>query len=300
MATVIGTRGSRLALVQANWAAEALRQIGHTPEIRIIKTKGDVVHDRFDKMEGKGFFTKEIEEALLCGDIDVAVHSLKDLPTADAPGLKVSAIPEREDPLDILVTEKPLAMKDLGPDLNGLRIGTSSNRRVAGLRQHAPDAEFLPIRGNVPRRIEKMRQGEVDVVVLAQAGIKRLSLELPGLYVFPLRPEFLTPAPGQGALALQVRADDGPDLSALTHGETANCVNAERAVLAHLEGGCQLPLGVLVQPGDQGYRMRLFLQPKQGREAVRLDLTAGDTRQLVAQAIERLDRAIDENLPDTN
>lgn len=287
-------------MVQANWAAEALRQIDLNPEIRIIKTKGDVVMDRFDKMEGKGFFTKEIEDALLSGDIDVAVHSLKDLPTTDTPGLKVCAIPEREDPHDVIITDKPLVMRELGPDLNGLRIGTSSNRRVAGIRFHAPKAEFFPIRGNVPRRIQKMRDGEVDAVVLAQAGINRLTLDLDGLYVYPLSSEFLTPAPGQGALGIQVRAADGPDLSALTHSETSACVGAERAILAHLEGGCQLPLGVLVEPVDEGYRLRLFLQPVAGGHAVRLELTGEEPARLAEQAIERLDRATDENLPDAD
>lgn len=289
MRTVIGTRGSRLALIQANWVADRVRMAGMIPEIRVIKTKGDVVQDRFDKMEGKGFFTKEIEEALLANDIDIAVHSLKDLPTTMPSGLEIGAIPRREDPRDVILTQKPLVSMSHGPNLNHLRIGTSSNRRVAGLSQVAPAAVFVPFRGNIPRRIEKVRAGEVDAAVLALAGLNRLGLSLAGLCVYPLTPEFLTPAPGQGALALQVRAGVGPDLSKLHHRETADCVNAERAVLAHLEGGCQLPLGVLVQPQQGGYRMQIFLgRSIQAGGPIRLDFIEQDPANLVNQAIDKL------------
>lgn len=289
MKTTIGTRGSRLALVQAHATADALGKLGMDPEIRIIKTKGDVVQDRFDKMEGKGFFTKEIEDALLHGDIDLAVHCLKDLPTSMTPGLAVGAIPEREDPHDVLISAKPLTFLEGQPQLNGLRVGTSSNRRVAGLRSYSPLAEFLPIRGNVPRRVEKMASGEVDVVVLAQAGLNRLGLSLDGLHAYRLSPEHLVPAPGQGALALQVREGSTLDLSALHHRETARCVEGERRVLAHLDGGCQLPLGVLLQPKDDGYRLQLFLGRDLGAGGpLRMDFRGASPEALVDQALERL------------
>lgn len=289
MGPVIGTRGSRLALVQAHWVADQLRKEGLNPEIKIIKTKGDVVQDRFDKMEGKGFFTKEIEEALLHKDIDLAVHCLKDLPTTNTPGLCIGAIPKREDPRDVIVSTQPLAFNDAGPVLAGLRVGTSSNRRVAGLKVHAPTATFVPIRGNVPKRMEKTQTGEVDVAVLALAGLNRLQLELEPFTVTTLSPDFLTPAPGQGALALQIREGESNILSNLHHQPTAECVTAERQVLAHLDGGCQLPLGVLVEPVTLGFRMRLFLGPREaGETASHHDFAQPSLTALVDKAIALL------------
>jgi len=289
MRVVIGTRGSRLALVQAHWVEAELRRLQFEPEVKIIRTKGDVVKDRFDKMEGKGFFTKEIEDALIEREIDVAVHCLKDLPTAGTPGLALSAIPVREDARDVVISRKPLSQGKFGPVLDGLTVGTSSNRRVAGLQEHAPTAIFSPIRGNVPRRIEKMVQGEVDVVVLAQAGLNRLGLDLSKYQVQTLEPEFLVPAPGQGALALQVRAGQEEILRVLHHEETARCTSAERKILAYLEGGCQLPLGVYVHPWKTGYRMFLYLGDIQKKRAGRrLLLEASSPEDLVEKALSEL------------
>jgi len=257
---VIGTRGSRLALAQANWVSSTLASGGVENRVQVIETKGDVVQDRFDKMEGKGFFTGEIEAALHRGDIDLAVHCLKDLPTSSPEGLKIAAIPEREDPLDVIVSANTLEKKENGlPNLDELRIGTSSNRRVFGLKHHYPSATFVPIRGNVPTRIQKMIDGQADVVILAAAGLNRLAMDLTALNIYAAPPPLLVPAPGQGALALQTRSDSELDLSAFHHEETARCVGQERRVLAELEGGCQLPLGVLIRRNEDRYHLDLFL-----------------------------------------
>lgn len=260
MTIVIGTRGSKLALVQANWVSAQLTQHGMDNRIHIIKTKGDVVQDRFDKIEGKGFFTSEIEAALHAGEIDLAVHSLKDLPTESPDGLAIVAIPEREDPYDVLVSTKALPRDERGyPNLDGLCIGTSSNRRVYGLKAMFPNTTYEPIRGNVPTRIAKMQAGQADVLVLAQSGLNRLAMEWPGIHFEPLRPPLLVPAPGQGALGLQTRTNAAFDLSFMHHDHTAECVNAERRVLASLDGGCHLPLGVLIRAVEKGYRLDMFL-----------------------------------------
>jgi len=288
----IGSRGSALALAQANWAAAQIRSRGLECEVRIIKTKGDVVMDRFDKIEGKGFFTKEIEDALGSGEIDLAVHSLKDLPTVSPEGLMIRAIPEREDPMDVLIAPKPLPIREDGlPDLNGLVIGTSSNRRVQALASLYPESGFEPIRGNVPTRIGKTVGGEVDVVVLARAGINRLAdeLDLEGFFVWDAFPPLLTPAPGQGALAMQTREVFDADISFLHHERTARCVNAERRILHALEGGCQLPLGVLIRPEEGGeWRIDLFRGFLDDTPPVRLSRNGATPEALAEQALSEL------------
>lgn len=266
----IGTRGSKLAMVQAQWVAAQLRNANIDVAIEIIKTKGDVVMDRFDKIEGKGFFTAEIEYALHQGDIDVAVHCLKDLPTQDAPGLSIVAITEREDPRDVMISKAPIALVDGIPQVNGMTLGTSSNRRVAGLLKHSPQATFEPIRGNVQTRISKMARGDCDAIVLAQAGINRLhgDLDLSDYQCYTLDPEVLVPAPGQGALALQIRTGEAIDLSAMHHDWTARSCAAERRILSALEGGCQLPLGVYVSGTEGDVRMQVFKGSTPKDEAV--------------------------------
>ncbi len=289
---VIGSRGSRLALAQAEWTAAKLRAHGLECELNIIKTKGDVVMERFDKIEGKGFFTKEIEDALTAGAIDLAVHSLKDLPTASPPGLAIRAIPERESPYDALIAKTPLPKDASGaPDLAGMTVGTSSNRRVQALAALCPEARFKPIRGNVPTRLAKMADGEVDAVVLARAGLNRLGLNLDGFHTIEARPPMMTPAPGQGALALQTRDGFDEDISFLHHEPTARCVHAERRILAALEGGCQLPLGALIQSDGDGFRLDLFRGFADGREPTRLELQGPAPESLADQAIAALTAA---------
>lgn len=282
---VIGTRGSKLALVQAHWVSGELTKHGHENRIEIIKTKGDVVQDRFDKIEGKGFFTREIEDALSNGDIDLAVHCLKDLPTASPEGLVNKAITEREDPYDILVSTKPFKFLDNGfPDLNGQTVGTSSNRRVAGLQHHYENASFAPLRGNVPTRLEKLKRGDADTIVLACAGINRLSMPMDEYYTFRAAPPLLVPAPAQGALALQVREGYELDLSFLHHDMTKRCTDGERHILSALEGGCQLPLGVLIRERGPGvFHLELFLG-KSDRYAENVHLSMnGDTPEAVTE-----------------
>ena len=289
---VIGTRGSKLALAQAHWVSDELSARGMANEIRILKTKGDIVQDRFDKIEGKGFFTKEIEDALLAGTIDLAVHCLKDLPTEETAGLTIAAITERENPYDVLVGAKLIAQKENGaPILNGLVIGTSSNRRVQGLAANNLKARFVPLRGNVPTRITKMEEGLADAIVLAKAGVNRLGLDLSHLHVVDCPPPILVPAPGQGALALQTRSTATMDLSHFHHQLTADCVAAERRVLNALQGGCQLPLGVLVLPAAAGFTMELFLGSVDGNaEPLTLSLSGSNPMDMAEEALAEIKR----------
>lgn len=236
----IGTRGSQLARWQAEWVRSRL---GNAAEIFVIKTQGDAEVDRpLHELEGKGFFTKEIEEALLDGRIDIAVHSLKDLPTSLPAGLALAAIPTRHDPRESLVGGQSLAA--LRP---GTRIGTSSLRRIAQVRFMRPDLEVVPLRGNVPTRVRKVENSEgLDAALLAIAGLERLEL---GNKANVLDPFDVMPAPGQGALGIEIRANDGATRKALhpLHDRSsARDVAAERSLLAALGGGCQAPVAAWV------------------------------------------------------
>lgn len=241
----IGTRGSALARWQAEWVRGALAACGVVAELVVIRTRGDAEVDRpLHQLEGKGFFTKEIEDALLAGRIDVAVHSLKDLPTTLPPGLALAAVPRRADPAEALVTRMPGAA-GVAALPAGARIGTSSLRRVAQLRYLRADVEIVPLRGNVPTRVRKVQEGRdgLDAAVLAGAGLERLALSRH--IAARLDPLEVMPAPGQGALGLEVRADDARARAALAPlGDAASArqVAAERALLAALEGGCQAPV----------------------------------------------------------
>ncbi len=239
----IGTRGSDLALAQAEWVSEALRQRGADTSIRVIKTTGDRVGAVPLAALGlqlgvKGVFTKEIEDALLAGGIDVAVHSLKDLPTQQHPELELGCVPRRADPRDVLVGASS------GELAGRPRIGTGSRRRAAQLRAFLPEARIRDIRGNVGTRIRKLRSGRYDAVVLAAAGLERLG-RLAEVAEF-LSTDRMVPAPGQGALGIQVRAGDRRVLdtvAALHDPAVAAQVEAERAVLREVGGGCDVPLG---------------------------------------------------------
>lgn len=239
----IGTRGSKLALWQANWVKSALGK--HYPEISVeiqtIKTTGDKILDvPLAKVGGKGLFVKEIEEALLDGRVDVAVHSMKDMP-ADLPdGLCIGAVPEREIPNDVLISNNGKALCDLP---KGARVGTSSLRRAAQLLAIRPDLAILPLRGNLDTRIKKLESNQLDAIVLAAAGVKRLNLA--DKITQHLNVDLLIPAVGQGALCIEIREND-PEVSSivsvLDHFETNRVVAGERAFLARLEGGCQVPM----------------------------------------------------------
>lgn len=251
----IGTRGSQLARWQADWVRARLAEQGVPAELVVIKTQGDAEVDRpLHELEGKGFFTREIEEALLDGRIDVAVHSLKDLPTALPDGLALAAIPKRHDPRESLVGGTSLS--DLPA---GTRIGTSSLRRIAQVRFLRPDLQVVPLRGNVPTRVRKVETGDgLDAALLAIAGLERLELGNKASLIDPLD---VMPAPGQGALGIEIRADDGATRKALTplqDPESAAAVSAERALLAALGGGCQAPVAAYVGGQEPGARSRLY------------------------------------------
>ncbi len=253
----IGTRGSKLALWQATYTQQQLREAGIDSELVVIKTQGDLVqHLSFDKLEGKGFFTKEIEDALLHGAVDLAVHSMKDLPTTAPEGLVTTAVSYRDNPADwLLVRPEAIAEGNVFKLRDGASIGTSSNRRKAQLRDFRPDLTLTDLRGNVPTRIEKLRQGQYDGIMLAAAGLVRLQLDLSDLVVVPLNPREFVPAPAQGVLAWQTHGDDLDTrrlLKYLHQPEVSACTNVERRVLQLMEGGCQLPLGVYCERDVQG------------------------------------------------
>jgi hydroxymethylbilane synthase len=249
MRIVIGTRGSKLALAQSALVAKRLRGLGAETSVSVIRTSGD--RQRSAPAEaGPGVFVKELEEALLRGEVSLAVHSLKDLPTGSREGLTVAAVPERADPSDALVTRGGAALSDLA---SGARVGTGSIRRVAQLRACRPDLVFAPVRGNVDTRLRKLEQGDLDALVLAAAGLIRLGLA--ARIAERLASDICLPAPGQGALALQVRADDDATqslIAQLDHAPSRAAVTAERAFLEQLGGGCTVPVGALaVVNGDQ-------------------------------------------------
>ncbi|WP_200912330.1 hydroxymethylbilane synthase [Pedobacter sp. Leaf216] len=244
----IGTRGSDLALWQANHIKDELAAIGIEAGIKIIKTQGDkILNLRLDKLEGKGFFTKELEEELLSGTIDLAVHCLKDLPTTHPDGLIIAALPPREEASEYLLILKDCV--DVSQKLSlkkGAMVGTSSNRRKAQLLGLRPDLEIEDLRGNVPTRIQKLRDEDYDAILIAKAGVKRLNLDVSDLHVEELETTEFIPAPAQGALAIQIRENDTELFDALQKlhdPETAETVTVERKVLNLFEGGCHMPLG---------------------------------------------------------
>lgn len=254
---IIGSRGSALALWQAHFMQDQLRSVGHESEVIIIKTKGDQIqHLSFDKLEGKGFFTKEIEDQLLAGTIDVAVHSMKDLPTSSPEGLRIAATSYREDPSDTI-----LILPDHYDASEPLRIrketvvGTSSARRKAQLKDLNPSVVTEDIRGNVPTRIQKLREGQFGAIVLATAGLNRLALDLSDLQVVQMHPREFVPAPAQGVLAYQTREEDihmRKIIAKIGDLDVARRTNVERKVLQMMDGGCHLPLGVYCEQDQLG------------------------------------------------
>ena len=255
----IGSRGSNLALWQANYVKDELSDLGIECIIKIIKTKGDKIQNlSFDKIEGKGFFTKEIENALLKNEIDLAVHSLKDLETDQPKGLCIAAIPKREDPADVLLIN-PNSV-DESQILNIVKnsvVGTSSARRKNQLLLFREDVVIKDMRGNVPTRVNKLRTKEYDAIVLAKAGLNRLKIDLSEFYVEKLPVNSFIPAPAQGALGLQVRESDKDlmrILEKITHKESQENVNFERKILNGINGSCHSPLGVYSVKDQNGLR----------------------------------------------
>jgi hydroxymethylbilane synthase len=242
----IATRGSALALWQANWTRDRLMADDHTltVELLVLKTRGDKIQDRaLSEVGGKGLFVKEIEEALLDGRAEVAVHSMKDLPADIPEGLMLGAMPEREDPRDALIVAPAHAARDVASLPARARVGTSSLRRICQLRARRPDVEIVALRGNVDTRVRKVDAGELDAIILACAGLNRLGYA--GRITAPLTVEESLPAIGQGALAIECRVDDAETrarLLRLDHRPTALAVTAERAFLRRLAGDCKTPL----------------------------------------------------------
>lgn len=266
----IGTRGSPLALAQANLVRERLSAAheglqGAGSEICIIKTTGDQILDRpLAEVGGKGLFTKEIEEALLEGRIDLAVHSMKDMPTVLPDGLDIPCLLEREDPRDAFVSPKAAALWDL-PE--GAVVGTASLRRQAQILRRRPDLKVINFRGNVQTRLRKIEAGEADATLLALAGLKRLGLTGAATGVIPL--DDMLPAVAQGAIGIECRAGDDRVLEflvALNHPATRTCVAAERAMLEVLDGSCRTPIAGLAQLDDaDGISFRAMVLTPDGR-----------------------------------
>jgi hydroxymethylbilane synthase len=289
-----GSRGSDLALAQTRAIATELRQrTGQQFAIEVIETKGDKnIGKPIAEIGGKGLFTAELETALREGHIDVAVHSLKDLPVEDPNGLTIGAIPERENPRDVLVFATDARDPEGGtiPLLGECVVGTSSPRRSSALLSARPDLQVSDIRGNIDTRVRKVRDGEYHATVLAAAGLSRLGLDTAGLERVELPVDAFTPAPGQGALGIQCRANDARILgllAAVNDRTAADCVSAERSLLLALGGGCSMPLGALVTPIENGFRMiaSLFSETRPTCGA-KLDVTAASPHRLAAIAAD--------------
>jgi hydroxymethylbilane synthase len=238
---ILGTRGSKLALVQAEECVARLRRAGIEVEVRIINTTSEHLPDTpLAVIDQRDVFTRQLDEALLSGEIDLAVHSLKDVPTELPEGISLSAVTRRHDPSDVLVSDERYTLDTLPHEAV---VATSSLRRKAQLLHHRPDLEIVGIRGNVDTRVRKMREGAADAVVLARAGLERLGLDAQHT-VIP--PDIVLPAVGQGALVVATMGDHplrGPIREALNHEPTERAVHAERAMLRALEGGCRVPVG---------------------------------------------------------
>ena len=245
MKLVVGTRGSNLALVQTNWVVDQLKKAnpGVEFEVKIIKTKGDLIKDLpLDKIGDKGLFVKEIEKSLLDGEIDMAVHSMKDMPSYLPEGLKFAHSPKREDPRDALIFKE--GYKSLDDLPQGARIGTGSKRRKYQLLKHRPDLEIVPIRGNIETRIKKIETEKLDGVVLAASGLRRAGLDDKIDYYIPT--DIMLPAPAQGILALEIREDDKETekiIDSIKDDITKIQIDAERGFLIGVNGSCHIPMG---------------------------------------------------------
>jgi hydroxymethylbilane synthase len=266
----IGSRGSALALWQAEHVKDRLAALGHDVSITVITTTGDRVLDRrLENVGGKGAFLKEIEEAMLAGTIDLAVHSLKDVPTSLPEGLHLCAYLERADARDAFISREGVTLAGLPA---GARIGTTSLRRQAQLRARRSDLLISDLRGNVDTRLRKLREGELDAILLAMAGLVRLGRA--SEVTEALAPDVILPAPGQGTIALECRQADEDVAAAvgpLNHPASQRCVTAERAFLAALGGGCNVPLGAYAEEDGAELRLRALVSRVDGREALTAD-----------------------------
>ena len=288
---IIGTRGSKLALWQADYIEQRLREEypGLSVTQKRVTTKGDRILDvPLAKIGGKGLFTKELEEEMLSGGIDLAVHSLKDMPAKVPDGLVIAAVTKRLDPGDALVSNRFSSFEELP---KGARVGTSSLRRRAQLLCARPDLEMLDLRGNVNTRLRKLDEGEYDAIVLAVAGLKRLGFADRIRQVLPR--EMVLPAVGQGALAIETREDDRETrdmLAFLRDDDTICCTEAERSFLARVEGGCQEPVGVYATAEGDGLKVEAVIASLDGQRFYRGDVngTRRDAAKLGENLAEKL------------
>ena len=292
----IGSRGSQLALWQANHISALLRARGHEVEIEIIHTTGDKITDvALAKVGTKGMFTKEIEEALADGRVDLAVHSLKDLPTELSIGFEIAAITERQDPRDAFCSRHYSKIADLP---NGARIGTSSLRRQAQLKAIRPDLDIHPLRGNVDTRLRKLEQGEYDAIILASAGLKRLGKT--ELLKEIISAEIMCPAAGQGALGIEIREGDAKTrelLGFLNDPSARAATTCERALLNSLGGGCQVPIGAFAERRNGKLHLESIVADPDGSKVLRDSRDGEDPEKLgTAAGAELLRRGGDQIL----
>jgi hydroxymethylbilane synthase len=278
----IGSRGSQLALWQANHVKALLEGQGHQVEIEIIKTTGDKITEvALAKVGTKGMFTKEIEEALEEGRVDLAVHSLKDLPTELQPQFELAAVMKRQDPRDAFLSVDYVSFKDLP---KGARVGTSSLRRQAQLKAIRPDLDIHPLRGNVDTRLRKLEEGQYTAIILASAGLNRLGLTKRVREIIP--PEVVCPAVGQGALGIECRSNDSRTkelLRFLDDAPTRRACAAERALLRTLGGGCQVPIGAHAETVDGHLRLTAVVARPDGSLVLREQQTGSDPEKLGAE-----------------
>lgn len=292
----IGTRGSDLALWQANFTKTRLEKLGAEVEIIIIKTQGDKIqHLSFDKMEGKGFFTKEIEDFLLNKKVDLAVHSHKDLETTEPEGLKVIAVSHREDPSELLLMHPSAfdASQKFGIKANAI-LGTSSARRKCLIGSFRSDIQLKDLRGNVPTRINKLRNGDYDGILLAKAGVSRLGLDVSDLHFEVLDYNEFIPAPAQGVLAWQTRENDtelNKFLSQLNDDHVAKTTFVERSILKKCNGGCQLPLGVYCELTEGVYHLKVSYAPSLEQQMIHFSLKDSSPEALINKALEKIQSA---------
>jgi hydroxymethylbilane synthase len=283
----IGSRGSQLALWQANHISALLRERGHEVEIEIIKTTGDKITDvALAKVGTKGMFTKEIEEALAAGRVDLAVHSLKDLPTEVPRGFEIAAITKRENPRDVFVSKKHNSIDELP---RGARVGTSSLRRQAQLKAVRPDLDIYPLRGNVDTRLRKLDAGDYAAIILAAAGVNRLGLTAFVKQVIPA--DIMCPAAGQGALGIEIRqGDEGTrrHLAFLDDSAARVATTCERALLNKLGGGCQVPIGAFAEVRDGRIHLEGVVAHPDGSLVLRESRDGGDPERLGSEVGETL------------
>jgi hydroxymethylbilane synthase len=281
----IATRGSQLALWQANWVRAQLEAQGLTSELVLIETQGDREQVPFSKMQGQGFFTKAVQSAVLEDRADLAVHCLKDLPSAIMPGLMIAAIPEREDARDVLIARKEFVESSSKFGLKpGTIVGTSAVRRRAQVQAIDANLELRELRGNVPTRIEKLRRGEYGAIILAAAGLNRLALDLSDLHTRTLEAHEFVPAPGQGALALECRSDDTMiihALSSLNSEHARDTINVERGLMARLDGGCQLALGAYATLEQNNWRLQVWYERY-------FEVQAGSSEAVIEKALTQI------------